>query len=97
MITIELSDEQRELLWGFTRPHTAAHLAAGLEPPCVRLEIELGGPYGCEASAVIGSARRGLGEVVVQVHATAARPARACFFACAGSAGRATRQPVPAG
>ena len=72
MITIELSDEQRELLWSFTRPHTAAHLEAGLEPPCVRLEIELGGPYGCEASAVIGSARRGLGEVVVQVHAGAA-------------------------
>lgn len=68
MITIELSDEQRELLWGFARPHTAAHAEAGIEPPCVRLEIELGGPYGNEASAVIGSARRGLGEVVVNVH-----------------------------
>lgn len=69
MITIELNDEQRELLWGFARPHTAAHLAAGVDPPTVVLQIELGGPYGNEASAVIGSARRGLGEVVVQVHA----------------------------
>lgn len=69
MITIELNDEQRELLWGFARPHTAAHLQAGCEPPVVRLEIELGGPYGNEVCAVIGSARRGLGEVQVQVHA----------------------------
>jgi hypothetical protein len=68
MITIELSDEQRQLLWEFARPHTAAHVEAGIEPPSVRLEIELGGPYGCEASAVIGPARRGLGEVVVNVH-----------------------------
>ena len=68
MITIELSDEQRQLLWEFARPHTAAHVDAGIEPPSVRLEIELGGPYGNEACAVIGSARRGLGEVVVNVH-----------------------------
>lgn len=68
MITIELSDEQRELLWGFARPHTLAHAQAGIEPPTVVLQIELGGPYGNEASAVIGCARRGLGEVVVQVH-----------------------------
>ena len=73
MITIELSDEQRELLWGFARPHTAAQLQAGCEPPTVRLEIELGGPYGSEACAVIGSARRGLGEVVIQVHAGGGR------------------------
>ena len=69
MITIELSDEQRQMLWAFVGPHTAAHLDAGIEPPSVRLEIELGGPYGDEASAVVGGARRGLGEVVVQVHA----------------------------
>jgi hypothetical protein len=67
MITIELSDEQRELLWTFVGPHTAAHLDAGIEPPCVRLEIELGGPYGDEACAVVGGARRGLGEVAVRI------------------------------
>lgn len=74
MITIELSDEQRQLLWEFVRPHTAAHLDAGVEPPGVRLEIELGGPYGDEACAVIGNARRGLGEVSVTVQ-PAAEPA----------------------
>lgn len=67
MITIQLSDEQRQILWDFARPHTQAHVQAGIEPPCVRLEIELDGPYGSEACAVIGSARRGLGEVAVQV------------------------------
>jgi hypothetical protein len=67
MITIELNDEQREMLWRFARPHTQAHIDAGVEPPCIRLEIELGGPYGDEACAVIGGARRGLGEVAVRV------------------------------
>lgn len=67
MITIELSDEQRRMLWAFVGPHTAAHRDAGIEPPCVRLEIELGGPYGDEACAVIGGARRGLGEVAVRI------------------------------
>ena len=71
MMTIELSDEQRELLWSFTRPHTQALVDAGVEPPCVRLEIELGGPYGDEACVVIGGARRGLGEVAVTVRAPA--------------------------
>ena len=67
MMTIELSDEQRELLWRIARPQTQAHVAAGVEPPTVRLEIELGGPYGDEACVAIGGLRRGLGEVVVRV------------------------------
>lgn len=69
MMTIELSDEQRELLWHFARPHTQAHIDAGVEPPGLRLEIELGGPYGDEASAVLGGIRRGLGEVAVRIRA----------------------------
>ena len=64
---IELDQEQRQRLWDFVRPHTAAHLRAGVEPPCVSLQIELGGPYGDEACAVIGSARLGLGPVSVQL------------------------------
>lgn len=69
MMTIELSDEQRELLWHFARPHTQALVDAGIEPPGLRLEIELGGPYGDEACAVIGGVRRGLGEVAVRIRA----------------------------
>lgn len=67
MMRIELDHDQRQRLWQFVHPHTAAHLDAGVEPPTVVLQIELGGPYGDEASAVIGPARLGLGLVSVQL------------------------------
>lgn len=67
MMTIELSDAQCELLRQFARPHIRAHIEAGVEPPGLRLEIALGGPYGDDACVVLGDQRRELGEVVVRV------------------------------
>jgi len=62
---IELSKDQEERLFELARAKTCAEAEADCEPSGYYLLITVGGPYGADASVLIGSVHHDLGDVKI--------------------------------
>lgn len=62
---IELSKEQEERMFELVRAKTSDEVEASCEPGGYELRISVCGPYGADASVVLGSVRHDLGEVQI--------------------------------